>query len=134
MINKTYAVLMSGVQLNPAKDVTRYRPYITYQGAPIPSDSDEDSRMRYAEYILKLAKISPLYPQVLMVDPENTYNIEFCVGDMQADVIKFPSRKDIMGLSQYLPKELRDSADMSSVYDRAALFCIAICNRLDKNA
>lgn len=134
MINKTYAVLMSGVQMNLVPSLTRYRPYITYQGAPISSEPDEGSRIRYAEYILKLAKISPLYPQVLLVDPENTYNIESCVGDMQADAIKLPSRKDIMGLSQYLSKELRDSADMSSVYDRAALLCIAICNRLDKNA
>ena len=74
MINKLYSILVSGSDPVP-ESWFAYRRYtrISNRYHGIPSYTDPYKRSVWANYIIEMAKLCPLYDRVLIQDPANTY-------------------------------------------------------------
>ena len=74
MINKLFSLLMSGTN---SLDMSwyayrRYTPMLSHSDR-IPTYTDPYKRSVWANYIIELAKCSPMYREILKYDPTNTY-------------------------------------------------------------
>lgn len=75
MINKLYSLLVSGADAIP-QDWAYYRKYyeVECDASGMLKDNDPYLRSMWANYIIELARLSPLYAEVNKLDRRNTYN------------------------------------------------------------
>ena len=205
MINILYSVLVAGSDKVP-EDWPMYRRYddILFDPLCVPTTSDPYRRSIYANYLIELAKLSVVYPNILRIDKSNTYkstprhinpysrtsncrvirpssvfpviNAELSVHgsgavgsvnsedtvlefdssgyltikdmviqpDTNADhcsvdicnpsaVMIIPDKSRVSKLLMDVDKDIRDSVDLDTVYDRAGIICLANLNRYTKN-
>lgn len=85
MINILYSLLVSGVDTIP-ESYPAYRRYfkVGFKMPGIADYTDPYRRSLWANYIIELAKLSPLYSAILERDPSNTYHISPAHPDSEA--------------------------------------------------
>lgn len=134
MINLLYSILVSGCTTIPDHH-PRWRKYVPmeYVGDPVLLSVDQHEKASYACAVISLASGSKLYPEILKLDPHNTYCIPLPEGDAEY-IAAVPyhlelSYSDIIKESRHVPKDIRDMVNPDNPCDVAALLSISVLKR-----